>query len=80
MKANDLAWRCDISMAEYEYLTTQKNKIELVIGFRNGRFERIYALIRQNVTKNEEVGITYGVGFWFDEDALPPCAPPVAMQ
>lgn len=75
MRANDLAWRDGVA-AEAYVAATELNQLDLVLGFHpDGRFERVYATLLRDVASEEEVGITYGAGFWFDEAALPEPAP-----
>ena len=64
MKANDLAWRDGIDEVEYT-LRTRANSVDLINGFdKDGKIVTIYAYFRHAVCRGQEIGITYGIGYW----------------
>lgn len=63
MKANDLAWPAP---DEVEYnRQSVRNAMELVLDFdRARRPVGVMALMNRDVAPGEEVGVTYGYGYW----------------
>ena len=63
MKANDLAWPAS-DENEYE-ARSERNAMELVLNFDDaGRPIGVMALFNRNVPRGEEIGVTYGYGYW----------------
>ena len=63
MKANDLAWSAGASRGEYEARLCN-NQIELVLAFEHGRIDRAIAFVNRDIALGDEVGVTYGFGYW----------------
>ena len=64
MTANDLAWKPGIRAQDY-VSRDGMNQLELVLGFRERRLDRIYARFRRDVERGDEIGVTYGKSYWW---------------
>ena len=63
MKANDRAWPADAPDV-YEARASARNAIEFVLAFERGRAAGIRAHFLRDVAPGEEIGATYGWGYW----------------
>lgn len=75
MRANDLGMTKGCNVEEYIERSRSKNKFDLVLGFFKKKFDGIYLIALEDTSSGEEIGLTYGPGFWFDSDPLPENAP-----
>ena len=65
MKANDKAWSPDVRTALEYYARMHLNSFEFVLDFSNdGRINNVFAIALREIKAGEEIGITYGYGYW----------------
>lgn len=71
MKANDFGWddsNTDLSIREYETLA-QKNKLVLVASLSSkGVLNGTCGIALCDIHKGEEIGMTYGLSYWLDDE------------
>ena len=72
MKANDLAWSPGIDRETYMQRAARRNKVELILDFGHEsegastcrRVVDVCAHVTRTIKYGEEIGITYGYGYW----------------
>ena len=66
MKANDLAYSPRVSCQQDYAESIHLNHMELIMRYERGALVCACALVTRDIAPGEEVGITYGYGYWGD--------------